>query len=81
MSIKKIIVNGEPCWSYDVMINGYRLRKASKKWSRIFAIKKGRNFTAQRKGSNNESRYFEFLYLSTSSYNACISTTWFPVKS
>lgn len=22
MSIKKIIVNGEPCWSYDVMING-----------------------------------------------------------
>lgn len=22
MSIKKIVVNGEPCWSYDVMING-----------------------------------------------------------
>lgn len=42
MSIKKIIVNGELCWSYDVMINGHRLRKASKKWSRKQAAEEER---------------------------------------
>lgn len=40
MSIKKIIVNGEPCWSYDVMVNGHRLRKASKKMEPYFCNKK-----------------------------------------
>lgn len=32
--IKKITVNNESVWSYDVTINGKRIRKSSKKWNR-----------------------------------------------
>lgn len=33
------------------------------------------------KGKDQTMSHLLFLYLSTSSYNACISTTWFPVNS